>query len=159
VFRRPAGAWTKEEEETAWAAVHGLKPVAREQSPPWGGRKSRDGRGRCRFPPLSVAFPVPGPCSRLPAVEPGSRRRCRLWPCPATRAQQAGRLNVARRCLWPSWSLVPGPAVPAVGPGSRFPPFFLPFRNPKSAILNAFPRSRRNDVGRWRQGPVKSFTS
>jgi hypothetical protein len=141
VFRRPAGAWTKEEEETAWAAVHGLKPVAREQSPPWGGRKSRDGRGRCRFPPLSVAFPVPGPCSRLPAVEPGSRRRCRLWPCPATRAQQAGRLNVARRCLWPSWSPVPGPWSPvppflllAPVPGSRRSSCHSAIRNPQSSM-------------------------
>jgi len=39
------------------------------------------------------------------------------------------------------------------GPRSLVPSFLFPFRNPKSAIRNAFPgpRSRRNDGGRWRQ--------
>jgi hypothetical protein len=173
-----------------------------------------------RFPPLSVAFPVPGPWSlvpsflfpfrnpkseirnafpgplspvpvpAVPAVIPGSRlplpgsrrsschsairnpqsairnafpasRRC-LSPCrspvpgprkrgrlrlPAKRAQRAGRLNAARRRLSPSCSRVSAVLAVSVlvpGPRSPFPPFFLPFRNPKSAIRNAFPGSRRS---------------
>jgi len=64
-------------------------------------------------------------------------------------------------------SSVPVPAVPAVAPGSRkrgrlrLPakrglPLALAFHS-QSEIRNAFPgpRYRRNDGGRWRQGPVK----
>jgi hypothetical protein len=58
---RPAGAWTKEEEEAARAAVHGLKPVARKQLP-LTGRKEKPLKRRassfsvCSVPSVVNAF-------------------------------------------------------------------------------------------------------
>ena len=64
----------------------------------------------CPHAVRGASEPRPAPGSRQPAAcRRMPRCRCCLWAGLTTRAQRAGRPNVARRRLSPSWSPVPVP--------------------------------------------------